>query len=82
LLTAIEPVSGMAVVHRIATHRDALTWATAIPSGLGRLDLTLLALCADGASGIQSAATEHLKVRFDPELFHVRLAAFRLGLGA
>jgi len=72
ILTAIEPVSGMAVVHRIATHRDALTWATAIRSGMGTLTVKLLALCADGASGIQSAATEHLEVRFDPELFHVQ----------
>jgi len=54
ILTAIEPVSGMAVVHRIATHRDALTWATAIRSGMGTLTVKLLALCADGASGDRS----------------------------
>ena len=70
ILTALEPVSGMALVHRIATHRDALTWDEAIRHGTQGLRVTLVALCADSAGGIQSAATERLKVRFDPELFH------------
>ena len=72
ILTALDPVSGMGLVHRVATHRDAPTWTAAIQCGLQGANVTLVALCADGASGIQRAATEHLKVRFDPELFHAQ----------
>ena len=72
ILTAPDPVTGMLLVHQTADHRDAITWADTIRCGTQGLNITLVALCADRAGGIQSAAEQLLGVAFYPELFHVQ----------
>jgi hypothetical protein len=80
ILTAPDLVTGMLLVHQTDTHRDGVTWGTAIQDGTQGLNVTLGGLCADRASGIQNAAEQVLNVPFVPEVFHVQ-KGLRDGIG-
>jgi hypothetical protein len=69
ILTAPDPVSGMVLVHGLATQRDAVTWEEAVRTGLVGLNVTLASLCGDGSTALALAA-ERLNVPYSPELFH------------
>jgi hypothetical protein len=72
MLVAMEPVSGMLLVERYATHRDGATWAEALREVKAVWPVRLLALVGDEARGLIRCAQKHLGVLKASDLFHVQ----------
>ena len=73
MLVAMEPVSGMLLVERDATHRDGATWAEALREVKAVWPVRLLALVGDEARGLIRCAQKHLGVLKASELSQDRV---------
>jgi hypothetical protein len=71
-LVAIEPVSNFIVVETYRDHRDSVTWAVAIHSGLSGLPVHLVCLTSDQAPGLTCCAENELSVQHQPDLMHLQ----------
>jgi hypothetical protein len=71
-MVGIEPVSNFILVETYDTKRDSQTWAKAIATGIDGLNVHVVVLTSDQASGLIRCAEKELVVLYHPDLFHLQ----------
>jgi hypothetical protein len=71
-LVAIEPVSNFILLEEYQDRRDAKTWNASATGSLLGLDVTVVLVCSDQASGLVCFTEDFLGVPHQPDLLHLQ----------
>jgi hypothetical protein len=71
-LVAIDPVSNFILLEDYKDRRDAQTWNNAVTDSLRGLDVSVVLVCSDQASGLICFTEDFLGVPHQPDLLHLQ----------
>jgi len=72
MMVFMEPSSGFILAEQKEEKRDAVTWENVIRTALKGLNVELIQVTGDEASGLTSAVTNLLGIHKSPDLFHIQ----------
>jgi hypothetical protein len=72
MMVFMEATSGFILAEREEEKRDAATWEKVIETGLKELNVELIQVTGDEASGLTSAAVNLLGIHKSSDLFHIQ----------